>query len=120
MKQSDRAIIKRNFWNPSYNISDSNLYADQIGWQKVDYAPLHVTDTYAIYHYYFKHLPFNLILYLPEKDKFYLFDMQQGGVFILRDRTDWDGKYISERADFDEMCWEDNESIFDFDNWLQP
>ena len=66
---------------------------------------------------------FDLALYLVEKDEFYYIDnIQHNEVLKLKDREDWDGKYIMERVEFAHTPEPEPEVIFEYkdvrDLWL--
>lgn len=119
---TERTIIRQNFWPPSSYDGDSNLYADQLGWGETYKAEAKSTDTYKIYHTFVYRQGFDLTLYLPAHDEFLYFDMEYGGVYKMPTRDDWDGKYTLDRMDMD-TNWQPDftpDYIFEFSDaiWL--
>ena len=54
-------------------------------------------------------------LLLVEKDEFYYIDnIQNNEVWKLKDRDDWDGKYILERVEFSHSPESEPEVIFEY------
>lgn len=80
--------------------SDTNLYEDDLGWKDANRADAHSTGSWKILHFYLDCYGFDIALYLAEKDEFYYFEnTQHNEVLKLKDRDDWDGKYIMERVE---------------------
>ena len=94
-----RKRILKDFWYPTIDREDTNLYEDQLGWQEANRVDAHSTDSWNIFKFYLKHYGFDLALYFPQENEFYYIDnIKNNEVLKLKDRTDWDGKYICERV----------------------
>jgi hypothetical protein len=69
------------------------------------------------------HYGFDLALYLVETDEFYYIDnIQNNEVWKLKNREDWDGKYIIESVEFSHCPKPEPEVIYEYkdirDLWL--
>ena len=94
-----RRILKKDFWCPTLWNDDTNLYEDQLGWNDANRSDAHAHDSYNILKCYLDRFGFDLALYLVEKDEFYYIEnTQHNEVLKLKNRDDWDGKYIFERV----------------------
>lgn len=118
-----RKRLKKDFWCTTQLEHDTNLYEDQLGWRENNQSDANSTDSWNILKFYLKHYGFDLALYLVEKDEFYYIDnIQHNEVLKLKDREDWDGKYIMERVEFAHTPEPEPEVIFEYkdvrDLWL--
>ena len=97
-----RKRLKKDFWYPiPKRDGDTNLYEDELGWDDTNRSDAHSTDSWNIFKFYLGHYGFDLALYLVETDEFYYIDnIQCNEVWKLKNREDWDGKYIIERVEF--------------------
>ena len=118
-----RKRLKKDFWYTTLSDCDANLYEDQLGWREASRVDAHSTDSWNILKFYLGHYGFDLALYLVEKDEFYYIDnIQYNEVLKLKDRDDWDGKYIMERVEFSHCPEPEPDVIFEYkdirDLWL--
>ena len=118
-----RKRLKKDFWCPTMWDSDTNLYEDELGWKESNRVDAHSTDSWNILKFYLGHYGFDLALYLVEKDEFYYIDnIQHNEVLKLKDRDDWDGKYILERVEFSHCPEPEPNIIYEYkdlrDLWL--
>ena len=111
-----RKVLKNNFWYPiPKRDEDTNLYEDELGWNDANQSDAHSTDSWNILKYYLKHIGFDLALYLVKADEFYYIDnIQNNEVWKLKDREDWDGKYIMERVEFSHCPEPEPEVIYEY------
>lgn len=118
-----RKRLKKDFWHPTQRDSDTNLYEDQLGWRDANRVDAHSTDSWNILKFYLGHYGFDLALYLVETDEFYYIDnIQNNEVWKLKNREDWDGKYIIERVEFSHCPEPEPDVIYEYkdlrDLWL--
>ena len=118
-----RQRLKKDFWCPIQQDSDTNLYEDELGWRKENQSDAHSTDSWNIFKFYLGHYGFDLALYLVETDEFYYIDnIQNNEVWKLKNREDWDGKYIIESVEFSHCPKPEPEVIYEYkgirDLWL--
>ena len=118
-----RKRLKKDFWYTTLSDRDTNLYEDQLGWREANRVDAHSTDSWNILKFYLVRYGFDLALYLVDFDEFYYIDnIQNNEVWKLKDRDDWDGKYIMERVDFSHCPEPEPEVIYEYkdirDLWL--
>lgn len=114
-----RKKLKENFWRPTPWDDDTNLYEDELGWREENRVDAHSTDSWNIFKFYLDHYGFDIALYYVEADEFYYIDNIEGNeVQRLKDREDWDGKYIIERVNFSHYPEPEPEVIYEYsDIW---
>lgn len=77
----------------------------------------HSTDSWNILKFYLDHYGFDLALYLVETDEFYYIDnMQNNEVLKLKDREDWDGRFVAERVEFSHMPNPEPEVVYEYND----
>ena len=118
-----RKRLKKDFWCPTLWNNDTNLYENQLGWNDANKSDAHAHDSFNILKFYLDRYGFDLALYLVEKDEFYYIEnTQHNEVLKLKDRDDWDGKYIIERVEFSHSPEPEPDVIFEYkdsrDLWL--
>ena len=118
-----RKRLKKDFWYTTLSDRDTNLYEDQLGWREANRVDAHSTDSLNILKFYLVRYGFDLALYLVDFDEFYYIDnIQHNEVWKLKDRDDWNGKYIMERVDFSHCPEPEPEVIYEYkdirDLWL--
>ena len=110
-----RKRLKKDFWCPTMWDNDINLYEDQLGWNDANQSDAHAHDSFNILKFYLDRYGFDLAIYLVEKDEFYYIEnTQHNEVLKLKDRENWDGKYIIERVEFSHSPEPEPDVIFEY------
>ena len=118
-----RKRLKKDFWYTTLKDCDTNLYEDELGWREANRVDVHSTDSWNILKFYLVRYGFDLALYLVDFDEFYYIDnIQNNEVWKLKDRDDWDRKYIIERVEFSHCPEPEPDVIYEYkdirDLWL--
>lgn len=99
----------------NWHRDDPVLYASNLGWQKSDYLDAGTYDDKQVFDYYWKHA-FSIVFYYIVDGEFYELFMEDSPFkfWKVRQRPDWDGKWISEKIAWNEH--EEGEVLFTFDD----
>lgn len=100
MENDKDQVLVENYWNPKfYPNRPAGLYAHQLGWQLDERTMAGSDDPYDIFILHINMMPYDLALHLVEEDVMLFCDNHWFGVYILKPRPDWDGKYLDDKYD---------------------